>query len=788
MYSRFVIWQNDPIIEAQAEINEYNVFRVQEKCLDIRFILKGYGFKKVGEINRAIYHFGCYKCYYKKVGDPQWQMFAHVVSDRAGVSEATVYKDVIVSTGVLEYGTYEIKVEACRLVELSNWPTGVVEGIASGDQFYYDVSARTQAPNKVSKIEEIDVSEFFYAGLDPIFLEVIDPEEYSLDGVQAIDIAYMVLEHNIYGIWEDIPVNEVLTIQYDYDLYITPDVVIVTDGSAQYLNRLHVTPANFGDRVYVNEYRSLTFTPFYSYWFQQIFVNEWAFGNIYGTCQNWDTIAVRENADVNIYGCRQVFDTVDVGERITVNIPGLVFDNVDVRENIFVNVFGSRLVFEEIPIEEFVAVNVFGSRLVYETIFAQEVIDVHIPWNRLSWEIIFLSEYISVNIPFARSVSDEILTWDIAFVFMYYQAFVSEKVSTSENIQVHIPFSRIVFDPIAVLEYVSVNRAGVVEVFQDISVNEFASLNVIRTIQVFEQIEAMDVLYINIDRTIQVSDIIHADEFVTIAFQAIKVLSVSDSITVNEYVAYKVYGTFSVDDDIFVNEFVKISVLSISAVQNITVSEFVLVSVPNLSNFDTVTITESVTVRPIISIDVFESIAIVENLSAVLIKLVNVYDTITVTEFATNFYPVLGLSVYDYPGIANDWAWYKVYGTFSVYESINVQSVYSTLELRSYVDVSDTIIVNENVMLETIIAIVEVTGDDSAFVNGALVDYITVVEEAVSFDIYYVVEAVAYETIVSTESIIVAVLLGFDLGDSVGVSGALFDTISVTEFINVIRI
>jgi hypothetical protein len=168
MYSRFVTWQKNPTFSSVIKIDDANQFIIDDETIDLRFALKGYGFKKVGEQNRTVHHFGCYKCYYRQVGATDWTLFAHATSAREASEGANVYKDITVTSGVLAQGRYEIKIVACRLIELSSWTGGIVEGIGAGDQFFYDVQARQNIPNKSRAIDVANIDEYVVISFDLI--------------------------------------------------------------------------------------------------------------------------------------------------------------------------------------------------------------------------------------------------------------------------------------------------------------------------------------------------------------------------------------------------------------------------------------------------------------------------------------------------------------------------------------------------------------------------------------------------------------------------------------------
>jgi len=191
MYSRFVTWQRSQNVSGYVESADVNQFIINDDLLDVRFSLKGYGFKKIGEQNRIVHHFGCYKCYYRKYGETDWNLFAHVACERNSSEAPTVYKDVFVSSGVLPQAKYEVKIVACRLVELENWTGGIVEGIASGDRFHYGIEARQNVPLKVKATDNIIIESDFLFGLDPMDLSTGQAYE---DITYAVDLAIAEVE------------------------------------------------------------------------------------------------------------------------------------------------------------------------------------------------------------------------------------------------------------------------------------------------------------------------------------------------------------------------------------------------------------------------------------------------------------------------------------------------------------------------------------------------------------------------------------------------------------------
>ena len=174
MYSRFLTWQQRPGTSLATEVADVNSFRIDDESVDIRFKLRGYGFKRAGERNRIIYHFGTYRCFFRRAGAPDFTLFANAVSERADQEDADVYRDIGVTSGLIPRGVYDIRVEAGRLLELETWAGGVMEGIASGSGFVFDLEARQGRRIATRPIERVSTREFIAIGFDPTDLSVAD--------------------------------------------------------------------------------------------------------------------------------------------------------------------------------------------------------------------------------------------------------------------------------------------------------------------------------------------------------------------------------------------------------------------------------------------------------------------------------------------------------------------------------------------------------------------------------------------------------------------------------------
>ena len=102
MYSRFKVWQN-PIISSQSESVWENEIVLDIDSVDVRFKLKGYGWKpNASDENLVVLYEGRYSCYYREVGAGTWILFTKVISERATYSDSTVYADTFVELGIVD--------------------------------------------------------------------------------------------------------------------------------------------------------------------------------------------------------------------------------------------------------------------------------------------------------------------------------------------------------------------------------------------------------------------------------------------------------------------------------------------------------------------------------------------------------------------------------------------------------------------------------------------------------------------------------------------------------------
>ena len=205
MFIRSKTWQN-AIIQSETQLGWENVIVLDYPCVDLRFKLKGYGWKPdPAATNLVILYAGRYECYYRERGTTEWIHFDTVISERASVTENRVYADCFATLGVVQDRIYEVKIIAGDAAKFQSWG-GVLEGISQGEKFYYDLKIRAHKPIRIGVADGIKIQEYSYAGTE-LFSFSIE------DGIKLQDI---VITSLVYQTW----LYESITTEESLDFYL----------------------------------------------------------------------------------------------------------------------------------------------------------------------------------------------------------------------------------------------------------------------------------------------------------------------------------------------------------------------------------------------------------------------------------------------------------------------------------------------------------------------------------------------------------------------------------------
>jgi hypothetical protein len=166
MYKRTKKWMPAISPSTFSESDWENTFTTEEDdIVDIRFSLKGYGWKpNVSDENLNTLEKGSYRIYYRVSGSGTWLFLARAESNRASQDVVNVYSRTAIATGLIESGKYEIKIVADKGSKFTGWG-GAIEGIASGERFWENLQIRSSGVKDALVNEAFSVSENVTIGL-----------------------------------------------------------------------------------------------------------------------------------------------------------------------------------------------------------------------------------------------------------------------------------------------------------------------------------------------------------------------------------------------------------------------------------------------------------------------------------------------------------------------------------------------------------------------------------------------------------------------------------------------
>lgn len=189
MYSRTKTWQT-PVIDSIENNGFENIITLGFPCIDFRMKLIGYGWKNnVSDKNLSVLYPGRYEIFFRKIGAISWDHVSTIESTRADYSDDYVYEDTFFSLGPVNEDLYQIKVIASSGPVFGTWG-GILEGISSGENFFYDLMIRGGQAIGKTPTEQLSISKRVTMGFDLLNINVyknISLEEY-VDGNNVGDI------------------------------------------------------------------------------------------------------------------------------------------------------------------------------------------------------------------------------------------------------------------------------------------------------------------------------------------------------------------------------------------------------------------------------------------------------------------------------------------------------------------------------------------------------------------------------------------------------------------------
>lgn len=268
MYLRYHTWQDVIRFTSKTQGGWENQFAFDYPCIDIRMNLHAYGWKPNQEDqNIPVLYEGVYRCYFRKQGTTDWQLFARVVVERAPTEDPTVYKDVSVSTGEVAEELYEVKIVATEGPKYESWG-GFVEGITKISQFWYGLQFKAARPIEVNVGDAVATSDGAYGGKDPIDMPTV------YDFVEAFEFYDYFLGLQIDVIDSLVTATEVPTMYQQLDRGIV-DVVFNTESIQTWWDNIGVWQGL--DIIWIDEFTDIQRNPLQFYYpvFDQVPVSEY---------------------------------------------------------------------------------------------------------------------------------------------------------------------------------------------------------------------------------------------------------------------------------------------------------------------------------------------------------------------------------------------------------------------------------------------------------------------------------------------------------------------------------
>jgi len=540
-----------------------------------------------------------------------------------------------------------------------------------------------------------------------------------------------------------------------------------------------------------------------------------------------------------------LYEDVTIIENLDISITTLyidVYDLLSITENldIYLDVL-NKLVYEEVTVTEWVSI----LDLVVEVNSYDEVTITEVPTlnitelflsvydevtiveeDSISLDDIILSVYDEVTITEAitmhdivveLSIYDEVtIVENLDILLPELNTFLYEDIGILEDLQNYLTELHIsLFDLVTITESVSildlVIEVGIVSeditIIEDITVSlTDAYVDVYEDISVVENLEiSIPELFISLydELTITENFELYLDVLNKLVFET---LTITESASVLDLVV----EVGIVTDEPSITEFVNISLteLFINVYDEATIVEDAEISLGNLiiSVYDEIVITEAITMHDIVvELSAYEDISIVENLDIYLDVLnYSVFEDIAITEAVIMHDIIVELSIYDEIAITENIEpvltelYTSVFDTLTLTEYVNVWDI--VIELGIFETISITEYYSSYLLWEADV------GDDVGL-TGALVSNVTI-EEYVSLDVQavgigvnvydavtiteyvnvwdIVVELGIYETITIAEYFTTAISTEVDVGDDVGLTGALVSNVLVEESVTLV--
>jgi len=315
---------------------------------------------------------------------------------------------------------------------------------------------------------------------------------------------------------------------------------------------------------------------------------------------------------------------------------------------------------------------------------------------------------------------------------LYMEA--AEDVTVLDVIVPDLELTIDVNDTATVIEDATVVADLVTSVSDDITITEDVQRGPKR-VDVSEELTVAEDIEVIVAKGVDVGELIVVDE--TVAADVVLIFDVSDTVTIVEDVTIDYPLDLAVSDDVTAEEDLQVSVIDYF---------------PDVSVYDAVGVVD---------------IALLNDL---VIELGPAVDTVTTLEDATLSIDELFLSVFDEITVTE----------YAVFHDIIVELfAFDIVGVTEYATIHDIVV---ELAIFDAVAVVEALAVYIPDLNVSVFESLTVTESATTFD--PVIELFVSESVVASDVVITEG--GFNVGDDVGVGGAIIDWVEIEEYLAVL--
>ena len=411
-----------------------------------------------------------------------------------------------------------------------------------------------------------------------------------------------------------------------------------------------------------------------------------------------------------------IFDSINVIENLTEvrDLEISIFDSIDIKENILSQAIDNNIsVYDSISLVELLSTDILYNISIHDDVYLIGVglntyddPDVSYDDALVSYDSI-QSDYVKIeltsditNVDYINiSETADITPLVLSDIYIYDIVDITENLTEINLLFISVSDSINIIEDITVVRNLTVSVFDYIDVIENLSIQlEDLNIDTYDLINITENFLGIRNLAINVSDSINLSEFNYDEVVYTIeVYDRIALLGVGLNTYDDPNVSY---------DDIFIpydglqNDYVKIELNSeVIIVDYISINDVATTLSLDLGDInitDTININENYQTERIFDISIFDSINITENLSQIRNLTVSVFDNITITE-TINIDPLLlDASIYDVIDVNESFYTEVSSPLISISDSVTINEDETIILSNPYVFVSDLLNITES--------------------------------------------------------------------------------------------